>query len=312
MKTNEVSTTLTEEPADETVASLNADGERSTEPAASGKTRSKVRKQHQTRVSRVPRRELLGVAGAVTFLLLGFAAIYIVVKVAGERDGTVLAALLIIPALLYLLLSGQVKDLKGPAGLELTLADVANRSIPLPDEAHDTRQLSFEKIEAVAKGRTATLDERIKKIPQGAPVVLTFTLGSEINGPAAANYALRLTQLRRFRFVAILDSQGKLVSYMDERAFRHTMAADHPSGMALINNIRDKQVGEVREFPGMIHHKASPRTSIAQALRKMERTHLNALLVIDNGAIVGIAERDHLVNRLLLGLIDRASGSPRS
>jgi CBS domain-containing protein len=312
MKTNEVSTTLTEEPDDETVAPLNADGETSTEPAASGKTRSKVRKKRQTRVSKVPRRELLAVAGAVTFLLLGFAAIYIVVKVAGERDGTVLAALLIIPALLYLLLSGQVKDLKGPAGLELTLADVANRTIPLPDEADDTRQLSFEKIESVAKGRTATLDERITKIPQGAPVVLTFTLGSEINGPAAANYALRFTQLRRFRFVAILDSQGKLVSYMDERAFRHTMAADHPSGMALINNIRDKQVGEVREFPGMIHHKVSPRTSIAQALRKMDRTHLNALLVIDNGAIVGIAERDHLVNRLLLGLIDRASGSPRS
>ena len=65
----------------------------------------------------------------------------------------------------------------------------------------------------------------------------------------------------------IFDSQGKLVSYMEERAFRHTMAADHPSGMALINNIRDMQVGEVREFPGMIFHKVSPRTSIAQALR---------------------------------------------
>jgi CBS domain-containing protein len=250
--------------------------------------------------------------GAVAFLLLGFAAIYVVVKVAGERDGTVLAALLIIPALLYLLLSGQVKDLKGPAGLELTLADVANRNIPLPDEAQDTQELSFEKIESVAKGRTATLDQRIRKIPQGAPVVLTFTLGSEIDGPAAANYALRLTQLRRFRFVAILDSQGKLVSYMEERAFRHTMAADDPSGMALINNIRDKHVGEVKEFPGMILHTVSPRTSIAQALRKMERTHLNALLVIDKGAIVGIAERDHLANTLLLNLIDRASGSPRS
>jgi CBS domain-containing protein len=251
-------------------------------------------------------------AGAVAFLLLGFAAIYIVVKVAGERDGTVLAALLIVPAVLYLLLSGQVTDLKGPAGLELVLADVANRNIPLPDETQDPRELAFEKVESVAKGRTATLDERITKIPQGAPVVLTFTLGSEINGPAAANYALRLTQLRRFRFVAILDSQGKLVSYMEERAFRHTMAAGDQSGFALINNIRDKHVGEVREFPGMILHKVSPRTSIAQALRKMDRTHLNALLVIDKGAIVGIAERDHLVNTLLLGLIDRASGSPRS
>jgi CBS domain-containing protein len=283
------------------------------EPPANGKTKSKEEEEDQTRASRIPRRELLAVAGAVTFLVLGFAAIYIVVKVAGERDGTVLAALLIIPALLYLLLSGQVKDLKGPAGLELTLADVANRSIPLPDQAHSTQELSFEKIESVAKGRTATLDERIKKIPQGAPVVLTFTLGSQINGPAAASYTQRLTQLRRFRFVAILDSQGKLVSYMEERAFRHTLLAEYdPSGMTLINNIRDKHVGELKEFPGMILHTVSPRTTIAQTLQKMDRTHLNALLVIEKGAIVGIAERDHLVNKLLLELIDRASGSSRS
>jgi len=311
MTTDEDTTTVSEESADETVAAEDADDDAGSEFAADARTRSKPQKP-LARLRSVPGREWLGLAGAVGFLVLGFGGIYIVVKVAGEKDGTVLAALLIIPALLYLLLSGRVKDLKGPAGLEVTLAEVANRSIPLPDQSHGTPELSFEKIESIAKGRTATLDERIKNISPDAPVVLTFTLGSAIDGHAAANYAKRLTQLRRFRYVAIVDSRGKLVSYMEERAFRHTMDADDPAGvtsaMTLINNIRDAHLGEVRAFPGMIHHTVSPRTSIAQALRKMERTHLNAMLVVDEGVIRGIVERDRLANTLLLSLIDSASG----
>jgi CBS domain-containing protein len=295
---------------DEGFTSLGTDGETRSDPtAANGETESvgeEGKKKGQWRSRRLSPRDVIGLVGALLFLLLGFAGIYAVVKVAGERDGTVLVALLVVPAIVYLLLSGRVQDMKGPGGLELTLAQVANEQIPLPDDTNSTRELSFERIAAIAKGRTATLDERIKNIPPGAPVVLTFTLGSEINGPAAASYARRLTQLRRFRFVAILDTQGKLVSYMEERAFRHTIEAEDPSGMTLINNIRDKHVGEVKAFPGMIVHRVSPRTSIAQALRKMERTHLNALLVIEEGTIVGIAERDHLANTLILSLIDRA------
>ena len=64
----------------------------------------------------IPARELHALAGAILFLLLGFAALYIVTKLAGVRNGTVLAALLIIPPLLYLLLSGRVSDFKGPGG----------------------------------------------------------------------------------------------------------------------------------------------------------------------------------------------------
>jgi CBS domain-containing protein len=59
----------------------------------------------------------------------------------------------------------------------------------------------------------------------------------------------------------------------------------------------------------MIPYTLTPRTSIADALRKMERTRLNALLVTDEGTIAGIVERDRLANALLLSLIDRASGN---
>jgi CBS domain-containing protein len=318
MSSDEGSTTVSKQSEDEVAAPPRTGAESRSEPGADRDTRSEpagggnAKSGSRTRPRRafkIPGREVNALAGAVVFLLLGFAGIYVVAKVADVKNGTVLAAVLIIPALLYLLLSGRVSDLKGPGGLELTLAKVANQTIPMPGHEQGTQELSFEQIAPIAKGRTETLDDRIKHIPPDAPVVLTFTLGSDIDGPAAANYARRLTQFPRFKYVAIVDSQGKLVSYMDERAFEHTIETGGLSGIRLLNNIKAQDVGEVKAFPGMIPYTLTPRTSIADALRKMERTRLNALLVTDEGAIAGIVERDRLANALLLSLIDRVSAN---
>ena len=69
----------------------------------------------------IPARERNALVGVLLFVVIGCAGIYVVAKVAGVRDGTTLAALLIVPALLYLLLSGRVSDLRGPGGLEVQL-----------------------------------------------------------------------------------------------------------------------------------------------------------------------------------------------
>jgi hypothetical protein len=152
MKTDEGSTVASERAVDQTVAAPGTDRETPSDPtAANGKTASAGanKKRGQSRSPRLSPRDVIGLVGAALFLLVGFAGIYAVVKVAGEKDGTVLVALLVVPALVYLLLSGRVQDLKGPGGLELTLAEVANQEIPLPDDANSTRELSFEKITTI-------------------------------------------------------------------------------------------------------------------------------------------------------------------
>jgi CBS domain-containing protein len=256
----------------------------------------------------IPARERNALLGVLLFVVVGCAGIYVVAKVAGVRDGTTLAALLIVPALLYLLLSGRVSDLKGPAGLEVQLVEVANQRIPFSDQEDDAAALAFEAVRSVEKGRTESFLSRIRDITREDPVVLTLTLGSgPIDGEAAADYAKGLTQFPRFRFVAVLDSHRKLVSYMDASAFRHVIEADVVDAQELLRNIEDKNIGAVRAFPGMVFTTVTPRTSIADGLRKMEKVHLDALLVTDQGEIRGIVERDRLANALLLSLVDHAS-----
>ena len=163
MKTDEVSMVGSEQSLGQTVAALGTDGDTPSDPTAANDKTASVRAREEangaapeegpTARPRLSPRDVIGLVGALLFLLLGFAGIYAVVKVAGEKDGTVLVALLVVPALVYLLLSGRVQDLKGPGGLELTLSEVANEQIPLPDDANSTRELSFEKIATVEKGR---------------------------------------------------------------------------------------------------------------------------------------------------------------
>ncbi|MDQ4049685.1 MAG: CBS domain-containing protein [Actinomycetota bacterium] len=253
----------------------------------------------------IPARDRNALAAALLFVALSLASIYIVAKVADVEDGAVLASLLIAPALLYLLLSGRVSELKGPAGLEVRLAEVAEQTIPVPGNDHSA--LAYEAVRAVERGRKESFLSRIGDITPEEPVVLTLTLGSgPIDGDAAADYARGLTQFPRFRFVAIIDSHGKLISYMQESAFRHVIEADVTDATELLNNIHQKNVGAVRAFPGMIVTTVTPGTSVADALRTMERLRLNALLVTEDGRIRGIVERERLANALLLSLVEHA------
>jgi hypothetical protein len=256
----------------------------------------------------LPTRDLIAAATAVLFAVLGFAAIYVVAKVADVKDGGVLAVVLIVPALLYLMLSGRVNELKGPGGLEVRLSEAANRTIPVHGKDTPASALAYEELRAVETGRRESFLRRIHDITPTEPVILTMTLGSgPIDGEAVANYARGMTQFPRFRFVAIVDSSGHLISYMEERAFRHLIEADVIDAQELLNNIQHQNVGEIRKAAGMIVDTVTPGTSIADTLREMERLRLNALLVTENAQVKGIVERERLANALLLSLIDEPS-----
>jgi hypothetical protein len=260
-----------------------------------------------SRLSAIPGRDAGALAVAVVFLLLGFGSILAVRKLAGVADGVVLASALILPAILYLLISGRVTELKGPGGLEVSISEVANRSIQAQDEGGSIA-LAYEEVRAVERGRTESFLDRVRTLTPDDPVLFTLKLGSgPINGPAAADYATGLTQFPRFRFVAILDSCDKLVCYMDERAFRHLIESEAFDAQQLLNNIEHQNIGAVRAYPGMIQTTVAPTTSVANALREMERIRINALLVCEDGYVKGIVERDRLANALLLTLFDHVT-----
>lgn len=257
----------------------------------------------------IPARDVGALGASVVFLALGFVAIYVVAHFAKVKDGVALAAVLIVPLLLYLLLSGRVSDLKAPGGLELRLSEVARQKIPVHGGDLASSALSYEQVRSVERGRSESFLDHIRDITPEDPVVLTLTLGSgPIDGRAVVEYAKGLTQFPRFRFVAVVDSHGKLISYMQESAFRHLVESDVVDSDQLLNDIQHQNVGAVRAYTGMIVSTVTARSSIADSLREMERLRSNALLVTEDGQIKGIVERDRVANALLLSLVEQSSG----
>ena len=61
------------------------------------------------------RRSLGAAAGATFFLLLGLGVVWFARKVAAVNEGAVLSVLVIIPALLYVVLRGDLTEFRGPA-----------------------------------------------------------------------------------------------------------------------------------------------------------------------------------------------------
>ena len=74
----------------------------------------------------------------------------------------------------------------------------------------------------------------------------------------------------------------------------------------LMNNIAMQNVGDIRRYPGMIATTVHPETSVADALRQMDRIHVGALLVSEDGFVKGMVEREHLANALLLKLFEHS------
>src|SRR5436309_2298148 len=58
--------------------------------------------------------------GAILFLLLGLGVVWFAKAVAGITSGAILSVLVIMPALLYVILRGDLAELRGPGGWAAT------------------------------------------------------------------------------------------------------------------------------------------------------------------------------------------------
>jgi CBS domain-containing protein len=242
--------------------------------------------------------------GALLFIAIGFAAIYLVATVANVEDGLVLAALLIVPAVVYLVLSGRVTELKGPAGLELKLAAAANEAVRPEPENVPVAAIPVAEMQQVAKGNLESLQQRLDAIDESQPIVLTLTLGAARYQPRPlGQYAKALSQLRAFRFVVLVDQRKHFVAYMRAEAFREML--DVPAlGRAFTQLINDGNLNGLLRFPGMITKGVSPDETAKEVLREMDDQSVDAMLVVDRqGNIVGVVERAELLTRLLLSLV---------
>jgi hypothetical protein len=244
-------------------------------------------------------REARAIGLSLLFLTAGFLVVWLTKSVVGIDGDVIFVSLLLIPVLVYLVLSGRLEELRGPGGLEARFTRVAQESVTI------AKQAIAPSIQAMDMVRKAGLEELTRlraEIDESRPTVMTIELGrGHYTSDAVTGYLDFLSQFRNFKFVVFLDQAGSFVAYMPQWAVRGMLSKPElKSGFidAINRNARD----DLRRYPGLIQDAISSDATNAEALREMERLNLEALLVVDGNTPRGVVEREQILSRMMLAL----------
>jgi CBS domain-containing protein len=244
------------------------------------------------------RRQMSAAAAAALFLLLGLGVVWFASKVADVHDGAVLASFVIVPALLYVVLRGDLAELRGPGGWQATFVRVAASQVNAAGEKLDV----YEDVQVIEKETMAGLTNRVNALALDQPVLMTMTLGRSYTVADVRGYLETLRQFPRFRLVALLNEAGRFIGCISPVELAGLMRTEVLSGEFLNAVAGGNELGVFR-YPGMLKKVVPATATNAEALSAMAVHNLGAIAVVDNERrLRGVVEREQLMSRLLVSL----------
>jgi hypothetical protein len=246
------------------------------------------------------RRALSAAAWATFFLVLGLGVVWFARKVAGVQDGAVLASFVIVPALLYVMLRGDLAELRGPGGWAATFVRVARTRVSAAGET-----LSVDNdVQIIEKEALSGLRNRAGRLRDDQPIVMTMTLGQDYSIADVQGYLRTLSQFSRFHLVAFLDSSGGFIG-CSSRAELGGLMQNKALGVAFLDAVRQGDVEQMFSFPGTLRKVVPSSATNAEALSAMTANNLEAIAVVSaDRKLRGVVEREQLVSKLVLSLTE--------
>lgn len=231
-------------------------------------------------------------------------SVIFVYKVFGITDSAIIVSLLIIPLLTYGILSGRLRELSGPGGWGAKFSEAAAKRLSPTKAALSLTRLEMD---VIPKESLARLDERIGKIRDGRPIVLTMTLGSpsiQYDPLAVSKVIDALSNFRGFKFIVITDTHDHLIAYFPHWSLKELLKAVPAAGEEnIINMINDSLEFEIANHPLAITDVISDNSSNVDALEKMEELNLEAIIVVNGtGKFKGVVERDRILSKMMIAL----------
>ena len=239
-------------------------------------------------------------AHSVLFILLGLGVLWLADEALGLGGDAVLISLLVLPALLYLALSGMLTEITGPGGVGAKFKEVAHAS---------WQSLEEEDVEMVTKSGLEELRRLRATLPhKHRPIVLTLTAGHLYDLAEMKSYAETLGAMRRFLAVVFENSDGILIGYMRAPRFEALMrsgAADagfaDPSKQFVEDLSRPTAPQLLVTSPGVISETLPVGATNREALEMMTHRGLEVLALVDNaGRCAGVVERSQVISNLVL------------
>lgn len=243
-------------------------------------------------------------AALVTLIFLGggFLALWVVKAVLGINADSVFIAMLLLPLIVYLVVSGRISELKTPGGLEAKFRKAAEAIV-----APESEKVEPEDVQVPLEGKPVI--QRVipvKKPDDSKPIVMTVTVGKGKDGYSRAglfNSVEVFSRYRNFKFVVFLDRENKFVSCMPAWAAR-SLLQKAALGDEFVQFLNNGEVNALQQYPGIIQKTITTEMTNLEALEEMTRLNIEALIVIDEeGKLAGVVEREQILSKLMLSLL---------
>lgn len=233
---------------------------------------------------------------SLIFLAAGICAVWFVQRILEVEGDAVLVTLLVAPLVLYLTLSGRVREIAA-----------GNLSVKLNEASREpVGQTAMGFVTADLGPRNDPGSPIMKTDPNRAQVVTLTHGGGPYDREGVLQRLKTLAGMSPVPFLIVLDRHERVLAYMTNRSALDLLERKE-RGEHFIRVVNE---GDPDVFDGGGGFSAIRTETLmnnatnAEALTVMEKTGLEALVIVERkGRFVGIVERDRLLTRMLLTLV---------
>jgi hypothetical protein len=248
------------------------------------------------------RKEFSALSRTLLFLLIAFIVLWIAkAKPFEVKEESLLIALLLLPVVIYVILSGRIQELKAPGGLEAKFSTVANQSI---SAASETVKPETDELQSVLKESPNVLEQKVQDLDDSKPILMLMRLGTNsYDAEAARKYVEVLSQFRNFKFVVFLDHRKRFVGYMSAWSVK-SLLQKTALGDEFIDAVNQGLAAQLMRYPGFETNTITTSWTNANALQEMVRKNVEALIVLDDKRLIeGVVEREQIVCLMMLSMV---------
>jgi CBS domain-containing protein len=234
------------------------------------------------------------VGASLLYVAAGVCAVWFVHNVLGVEGDAILVALLVVPLVLYLVLSGRVREFAA-GSVSVKLSEVGRA--PVKD--------TYVKADLVP-----TIDPSmplILKTDPNRPQVAALTQGARPYPRDEVLSSLKnMAELKPTPMLIVRDKRGHVLAHMTYRSAIDLLSREGRGDefIKLVNGDDPDAFDDGGGFSAVKTETLPSNATNAEALAAMEETGLDTLVVVDpKGRFEGIVERDRLLSQMLLAVV---------
>jgi hypothetical protein len=235
--------------------------------------------------------------GTVVLVVLGLLTLWEIADRLKIKGDAIAVLALLLPLLVYLVLSGQLTELSGPGGLNAKFRQASEQPADIAAIEVSEKPLG------VNKASLAELDTwlRTSAPDRSRPILLSLVEGQGYNITVFGDYLQRLRdEFPRFVFVTVLDGDGKLVVHYPASVVYAWKNSNTQYLMNMMKAVADSERTALASLPSARTELTDPTTSLSRALAEMRKLQTEFLLVAErSGRPYGVLERGAALSALL-------------